>query len=438
MKLKHIFLAVFIILNCFTYLAQAENLEQIYQTAKSKDPAILRSKAQYDLSKEKISEANASLLPQLGFGLNAGYTLASIDEQTNLNYGAGLYFNQSLYNGAYWEASNLTEKQATQFAAAHGYASQNLLFRTANSYFSVLRFSDALKSVSANKKAVKRQLEQTTQRYRVGIIAIIDVHEAQAEYDKTVADEIMAQNRLTNSFDTLNELTGSNTQKIDDLNIATFKAKKPQEGVKFWRNKALEHNLLLHEKRISKEISKMQIELAQTGHSPTLDLTASLGYDNRDYDIDLPFSRDIDMSTANVGLSLYVPIYGGGRVNSQVKQAEFNYVMASEDLIATFRSTEASVNSSYNSVNASVSSIKAYEQTVKSTKSALKATQAGFEVGTRTIVDVLNATRSLYASQSQLSSARYDYIISMLQLKLFSGTLEESDIQSISAGLIKK
>ena len=144
------------------------------------------------------------------------------------------------------------------------------------------------------------------------------------------------------------------------------------------------------------------------------------------------------MSNGTIGIQLNVPIYTGGAITSRVKQAQYAYVMASEDLVQTFRSTEAQINSGYNNVRASLSSIAAYEQTVKSSNSALEATEAGFEVGTRTIVDVLDATRSLYASENQLANARYDYIINMLQLKYSAGTLSEQDLIDVSTGLIEK
>lgn len=438
MIIKRISLAALIALTGFSYSVNADNLLQIYQTAKLKDPVILKSKAQYDVYLEKVSEANAALLPQIGFGLNSAYTKASEDNATNSNYGAKLSLSQSLYNGTSWQQFDLAEKQATQFATSYGFAAQELLFRTSTAYFNILRADEALKSVQANKRAVERQLEQTKQRFDVGLIAITDVHEAQAEYDRTTADEISAENKLANSYYTLRELTGEDIRNIAYLNTDTFAPRKLQGDVTSWRNKSLEHNLNLHGKRIAKELAKMQIELAQTGHQPTLDLTASLGYDNTDYDVDAPVSRDIDMSAAAIGVNLNVPIYTGGKTSSQVKQAQYNYTIASEDLVQTYRNTESQVSSGYNNVRASISSIQAYEQTVTSSSSALEATEAGFEVGTRTIVDVLNATRNLYSSENQLANARYDYIINMLQLKLSAGTLAEQDIIDVSAGLIEK
>ncbi|WP_157822317.1 outer membrane channel protein TolC [Psychromonas sp. Urea-02u-13] len=436
---KRLSIASIVALTTFNSSAIADSLLQVYQTAKIKDPIILKSKAQYDFYYEKINEADAALLPQVGFGLNAGYTQTSEDDNgndsTNSNYGANLSLTQSLYNGAYWQQVDLAEKQATQYATIYGYAAQDLLFRASKAYFDVLRADEAVKSVKANKRAVERQLEQTKQRFDVGLIAITDVHEAQAEYDRTNADLISAENSLANSYYVLRELTGEDVLNISYLNTDTFDPQEIDGDVKFWRNKALEHNLQLHGKRISKELAKMQIDLAETGHSPTLDFTAGIGYNNSDYDID---ARDTDMSNGTIGIQLNVPIYTGGAITSRVKQAQYGYVMASEDLVQTFRSTEAQINSGYNNVRASLSSITAYEQTVTSSNSALEATEAGFEVGTRTIVDVLDATRSLYASENQLANARYDYIINMLQLKYSAGTLSEQDIMDVSSGLIEQ
>lgn len=434
MTSKRISCAVLIALTGFSYSVNADNLLQIYQAAKVKAPIILKSQAQYKVFLEKVTEANAALLPQVGFGLNAGYSGASDNDYSNSNYAANLSFSQSLYNGTYWQQLDIAEKQATQYATIYGNAAQQLLVRTATAYFDVLRADQAVKSIKANKRAVARQLEQTKQRFAVGLIAITDVHEAQAEFDRTTADQISAENTLANTYYALRELTGEDVLNISYLNTQMFAPQRLQGDVKFWRNNALQHNLSLHEKRIAKELAKMQIESAKTGHLPTLDFSAGLDYNNSSYD-NAP-QRDTDLSTGTVGLSLNVPIYSGGSITSQVKQAQYNFIIASEDLVQTFRRTEAQISSGYNNVTASLSAIHAYQQTLVSSTSALKATEAGFEVGTRTIVDVLDATRSLYASENQLANARYDYIINMLQLKFSAGTLVEQDIIDLSAGLI--
>jgi len=431
MTLKRLYIAT--LLGLSSIAVNADTLKQVYETAKYKDPVILKSKAEYDVFSEQINDSKAALLPQIGFGLDANRVQSSYGNQTNTNYGASLNLTQSIYNGSYWQNANISEKQATQYAAIYGYAAQNLLYRAAVAYFDVLRADESVKSVQANKRAVERQLEQTKQRYDVGLIAITDVHEAQAEYDRTVASLITAENTLANNYYLLRELTGEDVKQVAYLDTKTFDPKRLEGDVKDWRNKALEHNLELHSKRIAKELAKMNIDLAETGHGPTIDFTAGLGYN--DYNYDDSSSSSYDATAATFGVELNVPIYTGGAITSQVKQAQYSYVMASQDLVSSFRSTEAQINSGYNNVQASVSSIRAYEQTVISSKSALDAAEASFEVGTRTIVDVLDATKSLYDSENLLANARYDYIINMIQLKLSAGTLSEQDIFNISAGL---
>lgn len=433
--IKRLSIASIVAFTTFSSAVCADNLLQVYQTAKLKDPTILASKAQYDLYLEAVNEADAALLPQIGFGLDGGYTNSSNSSASNVNYGADLSLSQSVYNDSTWKQLDIVEKQATQAAAVYGYAAQDLIYRSAVAYFNVLSADESVKSVKANKRAVERQLEQTKQRFDVGLIAITDVHEAQAEFDRTNADLIIAENTLANSYYALRELTGADVVNISYLNTNTFSPEPLVGDVQEWRNKSLEHNLSLHEKRIAKELAKMQIELAETGYGPVVGFTAGVAYDDVNYTSSS--STDYDRTNGSIGLSVDVPIYTGGATSSQVKQAQYNYVIAGEDLVLAFRSTESEVSSGYNNVRASLSSIAAYEQTVTSSKSALEATEAGFEVGTRTIVDVLDATQSLYESENLLANARYDYILNKLQLKYSAGTLSEQDITDISSGLIE-
>jgi len=434
MTLKRIYIAT--LLGLSSLATNADTLKQVYETAKQKDPVILKSKAEYEFYKEQVNESKADLLPQIGFGLDANRVQSSRENSRYNYFGAGFNLTQSIYNGAYWQNTDIAEKQAIQFGTAYGYAAQNLIYRVAVAYFDVLRADESVKSVEANKRAVERQLEQTKQRFDVGLIAITDVHEAQAEYDRTVADLITAKNTLANNYYVLRQLTGEDVKEVTYLDTDNFQPTTLEGDVNLWRNKAVEHNLELHSKRIAKELAKMNIDLAEAGHGPTIDFTLDLDYDN--YNYDESSSSSYAAKSATAGLNLEVPIYTGGSITSQVKQAQYSYVMASQDLVETFRSTEVSINSGYNNVQASVSSIRAYEQTVISSQSALDAAEASFEVGTRTIVDVLDATRSLYDSENLLANARYDYVINMLQLKLSAGTLTEQDIFDISAGLSKQ
>jgi len=249
MMLNKLSIASLIALTSISYSTHADTLLEIYQAAKLNDATILKSKAQYDAFLEKVTEANASLLPQIGFTADTSYNATNNDYSYG-TYGATISLSQSLYNSSYWQQLDLAEKEATEYEVIYNISAQNLLLRTATAYFNVLRADEAVKSVQANKRAVERQLEQTKQRFEVGLIAITDVHEAQAEYDRTIADEINAENTLLNSYYTLHELTGEEVKNVAQLNTDTFSTQQLEGDIKTWRSASLEHNLTLHSKRI--------------------------------------------------------------------------------------------------------------------------------------------------------------------------------------------
>jgi len=388
--------------------AHAENLLDIYQQAQIKDPQLLQSKAVRDQAFEKINESRAALLPQINLGAGLNYLQNKNDTQSNNKASGSLSLDQSIYRRSNWVNLDLTEKGATQSDVAYNLEVQNLMVRSATAYFNVLKAMDTLEFVRANKVAVERQLEQTQQRFEVGLTAITDVHEAEASRDQALADEINAENR--------------------------FSPQKTAFGSDKWLELALDKNLQLHSARIAKDIAKEKIDLAKTGHEPTLDLGAGLQTSNTDYKLD-SISGGND-NQANIGLTFKLPIYSGGATTSQVKQAQFNYVAASELLEKNFRSVQSTVRSSYNNVNASIGSVRAYSQSVISADSALKATEAGYEVGTRTIVDVLDSTRKLYDAKQKLSAARYNYILNILSLKQAAGVLEAQDLVEVNQGLM--
>ncbi|WP_432460933.1 outer membrane channel protein TolC [Agarivorans sp. QJM3NY_25] len=438
MKLKMKSLILACTFGSIAYQAQADDLLQIYQLAQEKDPVILQSKSQRDIAFEKITQTRASLLPQIGFSAGATYTNSdnsSIDSITNTNASVGL--SQSLYSRTNWTSLSISEKDATRVDALYANDVQNLIIRVSTAYFNVLRAIDNVSFVQANKAAVARQLEQTKQRFNVGLTAITDVHEAQAEYDRTLAEEIQASNTLSNSYEALRELTGLEHRQLNILNTERFDPAELNQGAKHWLELASDKNLQLNAQRIAKEVSQEQIKLAQSGHAPTLDLTAGIGYDNNKYGNSMTDNaQGGSANSGNIGLEFNWPIYQGGSIDSQVKQAQFSYIAASQALEQTYRSVQSTVNSVVNNVSASIGSVKAFEQTVVSSQSALEATEAGFEVGTRTIVDVQDATRNLYSAKSDLSNARYDYILNMLSLKQAVGTLNEEDVVLVNSGLM--
>ncbi|MFM2480387.1 outer membrane channel protein TolC [Celerinatantimonas sp. YJH-8] len=430
-------------LGTFSLNSYADDLIQIYQLAQQKDPVILQYKAQRDAAFEHINQSRASLLPHID--LTAGYNYAtgnhSADNSTNhydsyLRYNqasAGVSLTQSIFSKANWVNLTITEKSATQQDALYKYQQQNLMVRVSTAYFNVLRAIDDLSYVRANKAAVKRQLDQTKQRFDVGLTPITDVHEAQAEYDRTIAEEITAENTLDNSYEALRQIIGISPRDLKLLDTTRFDPTPVKQGTKFWMDTATDKNLQLNAQRIAKEVANEEIGLAKSGHLPTLSLSAGLQTQDTHFrDYTPPSYQQGHYDTGSIGLNFALPLYQGGETVSQVREARFNYVQASQSLEETYRTVQTNLNSSYNNVHSNISSIKAYEQAVVSSQSALEATEAGFTVGTRTIVDVQDATRNLYQAKEQLAGARYDYIINMLTLKQLAGTLTMADLNGIN------
>ena len=411
--------------------AQADDLLEIYQQALNSDPIVLQAKAQRDALFESIEENRAPLLPTIS--ASVGYSKYWYDPSSANNSEtvvSGVSLSQVIYDHSAWIGLTLAEMAASQADSVYASTLQSLITRVTTAYFDVLAAKDNYEFQGAEKAAIERQLEQTKQRFAVGLTAITDVHEAQAQYDLASAAEILALNTLDNSYEALREITGTDHKMINTLDTNRFSAGAPTPALASdWLKVAETSSIDLITQRIAKDIANETISLYKAGHMPSLSLSA--GYNNTSV-----LNPGSDYDTTSVGVTLSVPIFEGFSVTSQVKQAQYAYVEASEKLEQTHRSVTKNIRNNFNNVKASISSIRAYEQSVISSESALKATQAGFEVGTRTIVDVLNSTSTLYNSKRQLSEARYGYINSILALKQAAGTLNEDDIISINNGLI--
>ncbi|MEN4768927.1 outer membrane channel protein TolC [Duffyella gerundensis] len=427
----------------FSVASQAENLLQIYQQARISNPDLRSSAADRDAAFEKINEARSPLLPQLGLGADYQYASGYRDSSglhSNTTSGS-LQLTQTIFDMSKWRALTLQEKTAGIQDVTWQTAQQNLMLNTATAYFNVLRAIDTLSYTEAQKQSIYRELDQTTQRFNVGLVAITDVQNARAQYDSVLANEVTARNALDNAVETLRQVTGNDYPTLASLNIDNFKATKPQPVASLLKE-AESRNLNLLSARLTQDLAREQIRLSETGHMPTLDLTASTGLSNSKYGGSRAnqgaSSTDSITGSNQVGLSFTLPLYSGGSVTSQVKQAQYQYVSASEQLESAHRSTVQTVRSSFNNVNASISSINAYQQAVVSAQSSLDASEAGYQVGTRTIVDVLDATTTLYNAKQQLSNARYDYMINELNIKSALGTLNEQDLAALNNRLGKE
>jgi outer membrane protein len=445
--------------------AFADDLAIVYQLAQANDPIINRAKAQKDVAYAGVSISRASLLPQItgsvsyiassseffnreindDGGVISILEISGESDTDTLSYGLNL--SMSLYDHSSWLGMDRAELVAQQSDATLGATLQSLMLRTVNGYLAVLREKDNVVFVKAELKAIERQLEQTKQRFEVGLTAITDVHEAQANFDNTVARQIRAENLLELRLEELREITGKYHSNLSVLDTELFSPVQPSPiDVNSWLKKAEDQNLQLLAQRFSRDIAKEDIDIAKSGHYPTLSLSGSYGGSDREIEstgvannltsgVATPFSNPNNpprLNNTSIGISLSVPIYQGGAVSAGSERARANYVVASENLELTYRQTVRLVRSSFNDVKASISTIRALEQSVVSAESALRATEAGFDVGTRTIVDVLNSTRNLFDARRNLADARYSFIAAIVSLKQAAGTLTEADLLDIN------
>ncbi|WP_113908080.1 outer membrane channel protein TolC [Aliidiomarina celeris] len=444
MKIKLLSAALALGLSTVIAPVNATNLTDIYMLALENDPQLLRSAAERDAAKAGVDVSRADWWPQIDFSVSYSDSkqdsvVTNDDGTWNIRSSSGTRFgrqvslSQTVFNLGTWRSTDIVEKQAYQAEVSYLLSRQQLMLRVTQTYFGVLSALDSLEFAQAEKRAIERQLEQTRQRFSVGLTAITDVHEAQAQFDNALAREIQAQNAVEIALEGLREITGRQHDNIHVLNTENFSPSSPEpQGVANWIETAHDRNLQLLIGRSSVEVANQRIELARAGHYPTVRLNASYSDDDQDSN-----GRDISgLNSRQIGLTASIPLYSGGRTIASTQQARDNFVVASQSLEESRRSVERAVRSSYFDVVAAISTINALEQAVISAESALNATQAGFEVGTRTIVDVLNSTRNLFDARRNLSEARYNYINRTLALRQAAGTISERDLLGINASLV--
>lgn len=411
----------------------ADNLLDVYWVAEKNDTELLRAEAERQAARQRHRQSVAGLLPQIGGSVNGGTTRNEVGNFTDTNSSAGydLSLLQPIYRHRTYKLMNQTDAAIRQSDAQFDATQRNLMVRVSERYFTVLGAIDNLEFTRAEKEAIGRQLEQTKQRFEVGLIAITDVHEAQAAFDTATASEIEAENLLSNSRELLRELTGQYHDNLRPLgaNLNTVPPDPPD--VNKWIETALEQSPVIQAAQATVEASRSNISVQRAGHMPYLDLLGSHSYTS-----DIGFSGNYeDSSTSRILLQLTVPIYEGGGVSARTREAEYQYEQARQNLEAQTRSIQRQVSGAFLNVNASISRVKALAQALISNESALAASEAGLEVGTRTTVDVLVTRRSVFAAKRDHARARYDYVLNNLRLLEAAGTLSMAQFEEMNGSL---
>ncbi len=417
----------------------AEDLLAIYQLAEQEDPQLKQIEASYQATRELKPQARAQLmLPSVNANANVARNFQDISpafagfpsrtEFTSWEY--LLTLSQPVYHYDLYVQYQQADHRIKQAYTELGAAQQELIVRVAERYFAVLAAMDNLDFVVAEKKALSQQLDYATQRFEVGLIAITDVQEAQAGYDQAVAREIEAVNLLDNTREALRELTSEYPKALFKLGETIPLIAPEPADIDQWTAKALEQNLRLLAASQASDIAREEIARQSAGHYPTLDLVASHGTLSTGGRF-----GTVEITETEVGLEFNLPIYQGGQVNSRTREAQYRYDEALERLEQERRAAQRQTHDGYLGVILGISRVKALKQAVISNQTSVEATQAGFEVGTRTGLDVVNAQRQLLQAQRDYARSRYDYILDTLRLKRAAGTLAPADLVKINTWL---
>ncbi len=436
--------------------ASAADLKDVYERALTNDPLIREADANRLAARESKPQALAALLPQFegtgeyvdsesdGDGVDIS-PLTGVTSFSRLTKGTSdswnLQLRQNVFGWDRWMTLRRADSEQAQAEADYVVAQQDLILRTSEAYFNVLAARDTLEAGQAAHDAIGRQLEQSEKRFEVGLIAVTDVQDAKAAFDQATAVLIQAKRNLATSGEILRELTGDTWDALDrpgyDMPLAGPDPESPEDWVKL----AMQQNARLTSSRLAADVARHNVGIERGGHFPTLDFVATKSWFESDTDVtqDRPpplppidTSGTADFEDTIWALQLRVPIFSGGSTSSRVRQAEYRNIAARERLERTARETERSTRDAYLGVNSEVARVQSLQQAVESAQTALQATEAGYEVGTRTSVDVLQARQRLFQSQTDYARSRYDYLLNVLRLQQAAGTLDGEGLDDIN------
>ncbi len=439
-------LYAFVLCTSVTQFAHSADLIEVYRMALSSDPLFQQVAANKRAVLEERPQALANLLPQVNLssditGISSertGSNAISFDSngnpirllKTNSDGRAyNLNLSQPIFHGDRYFRLKQADNSIKQADAELSAAQIDLALRVSVTYFNVLAAVDSLSFAEAETRSLNRQLEQAKQRFEVGLTAVTDVQEAQAGYDRAVADEIRAINEIDNTREALREITGEYLMELEGLTDSMPMVTPDPADIDSWSNTAISSNLNVIAAIHAVDIARDEIKVQQSGHLPTVDLTATRSFNKSD-------TNGPSENTSNsIGLELNLPLYSGGAVSSRTRATRERLEQQLEILEQIRRQAHRQSRQSYLGVMSGISQIQALRQAVLSSEVALEATRAGFEVGTRTAVDVVLSERATFQARRDLSRARYDYIINSLNLKKAAGILTIDDLEQVNQWL---
>ncbi len=419
---------------------RAEDLLAIYNLAHANDPKFRAAQSAYLAEREKLPQARAGLMPTLSARAERNrnnhetVTDSFILSRPSAQYEYSsteysLRLSQPVYNAAAFSGFSQARAEVRRAEAEYAAASQDLILRVARAYLEALLAQDSLEFTRAEKIAIQRQLESAEARLKVGLATITDAHDARARFEIAAAQETETENAMHDKREALRELTGRSPESLARVGANMPLITPEPADINQWAERSLLQNYSLLAKHAAADSASEEIKRQRAGHYPTLDLVGTRTRNDDDGSITGPGIR---ADSTVVGLQLNVPLFQGGLIGSRTQEAAHRYDAAQQEFEAVRRATERQARASYLGVTGGTAKVTALSQAVVASESAVEAKTQGFAAGINTNLNVLDATRDLYRAKRDLSSARHDYLLSLLRLKQAAGTLGESDVAQIN------
>ena len=422
--------------------AQADDLVDVFVAAKDNDAVVGAARASYRADKERLPQARSALLPSIVANANTTKTETTIPGDQSLqsqilrkgynDNGWNAQLRQPVLNLSGWFGYDSAKAfvKASSFALAA--QEQDLIVRVAEAYLNILRTRDRLDTTNAEVTAVQRQLEQVQQRFDVGLVAITDVLESQAAYAAALVRQIQAETDHYISFETLRTLTGRDYDELATLSEQLPIVQPDPIDEDAWVNAALRSNLGVRAAIEQLTAAKSDARSRMSDYAPTVDATVTRTNNNNGNPLTQQFSPE-ETETTVYGLQVTLPIFQGGRTTSRMREGRARAEQSREQLLNQRRTVVRNTRNLYKSVSTDVVRVQARLKAIRSAQSALEATQTGYEVGTRNIVDVLQAQQRLFDSQFAYADSRYNYLLNLLRLKQQTGLLGDADLEEINS-----
>ena len=423
-----------------TVPAHSETLLEVYKLALSHDPSLRAAAATYRADQQQVEVTRGNLYPSISLSGSLGYTKTDPEDAQsfdNTQNQVAVNLDYPIYSPALEYGVDATEISLKSSGVALEQAKEQLIYETLSDYFQVLTAQATLDTIRSQVKSYAGQLDRVKKQYEVGLVSITDQQDAQSAYDSILVTELNAESELTIALETLRQHTGRTITSIPKLSkdypieVQDTLDSRELLGV------ALLNNKDIRTLDLSVEAAETNIDIQKaSGRTPVVSITGSVARTENDYNRQSASRRDGTTNTSSIGLGVAIPLYNGGAINASIRQAAASAEAAVESRANSIQDIELSIRNAVLQLRTLAAQVKAQNQAIVSAESALEATQAGYDVGTRNIVELLDAQSTFFDAKNTYEQLRYNFVLQQITLQRLTGQLGESDVEQLNQWLL--